>query len=276
MSELEWQLQAAFKHLRTSCFGFETMDVAAPRRSPLPEADMSLMRADLYAAMASPQLLRAHLQFEVFGIHTQKASSAHNEALFRLGSLLHCCVGRRLERLTLEAVDIKSDELRPFFSRLSPKMGLFELHGVRLLNGLWVPLLHAARQSIARRHLEEPCRASFSALIGSEFDKMCGDFTEKAHGWLNGSVSPPVFPSSSAKCISYVGRILEVISDLRSVKCSISARCLSRGSSHHCRSNLSRRISRAQETISRAIALVTFTPGGDNRNFPLPFCPCLE
>ncbi|OAA77297.1 hypothetical protein LEL_04120 [Akanthomyces lecanii RCEF 1005] len=42
-SELEWELQPVFQHLRVFSFGFETMDVAAPRHTPLPESGMSLI-----------------------------------------------------------------------------------------------------------------------------------------------------------------------------------------------------------------------------------------
>lgn len=51
--------------------------------------------------------MKVHLQFGAFGIHTDKASFACNEALFRLGPLLHCCMSRKLRQLIIEAVDAK-------------------------------------------------------------------------------------------------------------------------------------------------------------------------
>ncbi len=195
-SELEWELQPVFQHLRVFSFGIETMDMAAPRHTPLPESDMSLMRAYLQAALASPQLMKAHLQFGAFGIHTDKASSTCNEALFRLGPLLNCCMSSKLRQLIIEAVDTKFDELQPLFSRLGQYMHRFELHGVRLLDGQWVPLLGAARQSSAQHWPEKHCRANFLKLMGGGFDCAYGGFAEDEDGTL-GLIARHVCSSSS-------------------------------------------------------------------------------
>ncbi|TQV98728.1 hypothetical protein V2A60_007566 [Cordyceps javanica] len=166
-AELELQLRSAFQQIQVFHFGYSGMSCKGLRHNPLPDRDVSYMRAYLQAALASSQLQNLSMSFYSYCINT--GQRRNDEGLFVLGPVLQSLTTFQLTRVVVSNVEVKFDELEYLLTRLGSKLGFLSLGSIALLDGRWAPLLDVVRESTAQRCQEDRCRVILSNLLGAEF-----------------------------------------------------------------------------------------------------------